>query len=73
MNEKKQTAVQWLVDKLIKGEFINSTDELVEQALEMEREQIESAYLTGLIYPNEIEPSEQAEQYFTDTYQTNER
>lgn len=40
----KQTAVEWLVDKLIKGEFINSTDELIEQAKQMEKQQIVNAY-----------------------------
>ena len=36
---EQQTAVEWLVEKLIKGEFINSTDELIEQAKQMEKEQ----------------------------------
>lgn len=64
MTDKQQTAVQWLVDKLIKGEFINSTDELVEQALEMELKQREEAYSLGEL---------NAAQYFTDTYQTDEQ
>ena len=38
------TAVEWLVEKLMKGEFINSPDELIEQAKEMEKQQIIDAY-----------------------------
>lgn len=75
MTDKQKTAVQWLIEQ-INSDCTNSTfvrPELIEKAFQMEREQIEIAYLTGLIYPNEIEPSEQAEQYFTDTYQSNER
>lgn len=72
MTEKQQTAVQWLKAQLA----VTHSPEIIEwlwaKAFQMEKEQIEIAYLTGLIYPNEIEPSEQAEQYFTDTYQSNE-
>ena len=67
MTEKQQTAVQWLIEQIM-ADKTSAWKKEMEQALEMEREQIEIAYLTGLIYPNEIEPSEQAEQYFTDTY-----
>ena len=31
-----KTAVEWLVDKIMKAEFINDTESLIEQALEME-------------------------------------
>jgi hypothetical protein len=44
MSEKQQTAVEWLVDKLLKGEFINDTDYLIEQSKEMEKEQIEKTF-----------------------------
>ena len=30
------TAVEWLVDKIMKAEFINDTDELIRQAKELE-------------------------------------
>jgi hypothetical protein len=30
------TSVEWLVDKLLKGEFINDTESLIDQAKEME-------------------------------------
>ena len=43
----QQTAVEWLVDKLIKGEFINNPDELIDQAKAMEKEHIEKAKSDG--------------------------
>ena len=41
---KQQTAVEWLVDKLMNGEFINSPNELIDQAKQMEKEQSERMY-----------------------------
>ena len=68
---KKQTAVDFLMDKL---KFIdkNAYNELYndgyDQAKAMEKEQIVDAHLTGLIHPLEIEASKQAEQYYNKTY-----
>jgi hypothetical protein len=51
----KQTAVEWLIEELrgdiIKGDFIYNgviTSELIDQAKEMEKEQIMDAYIFGL-------------------------
>lgn len=41
----KQTAVEWLVEKLMKAEFINNADELIDQAKAMEKQQIIKAYM----------------------------
>ena len=38
---KQQTAVEWLVEKLMKGDFVNNPDELIEQAKAIEKKQIE--------------------------------
>jgi hypothetical protein len=38
--KKHQSAVEWLVEKLMKGEFINTPTELIEQAKEMEKQQM---------------------------------
>lgn len=51
---KKQTAVEWLVDELTELGFIEAwSDEILkarfDQALAMEREQIEDAYCNGVI------------------------
>jgi hypothetical protein len=37
----KQTAVEWLWDKLLKAEFINDPEELLNQAKQIEKEQSE--------------------------------
>jgi hypothetical protein len=68
------TAVEWLVEKLNnKIDYIpikhwDSLREIIQQALEMEKEQIINAHLTGLVYPLEIEATKQAEQYYNDTF-----
>jgi hypothetical protein len=70
----EQSAVEWLVDKVIeyqqKGLKISKTlDKLViQQAKEMEKQQIIDAHLCGLIYPLESEASKQAEQYYNETF-----
>ena len=43
----KQTAVEWLVDQLLKGEFINDPDELIKQAKQMEKAEKAKEYLRG--------------------------
>lgn len=43
----KQNSIDWLVEKLMKGEFINNTDELIEQAKAMHKEEVEEAYFEG--------------------------
>lgn len=42
---KMITAVDWLVDQLKKGEFINDPDELVKQANELQKEQFKLFFL----------------------------
>jgi hypothetical protein len=69
----KQTAVEWLKDTIEsfgnKHEFLMSwgtLDELIEQALTMEKEQIMEAYKDGLIqHPNDFLSQEQ---YYNETY-----
>ena len=72
----QQTAVEWITERLILNEllfFITEEEQslfnkLVEQAKEMEKQQIINAHLTGLIHPLEIEATKQAEQYYNETY-----
>ena len=40
-NNKTQSAVEWLWDMLLKGEFINDPEELLYQAKEMEEQRIQ--------------------------------
>lgn len=70
MEQIKQTAVEWLADKIkwnwqdIEfGEISMST--LVEQAKQMEKEQIIKAFNEGTFYEME---KINAEQYFKETY-----
>jgi hypothetical protein len=61
--ENKQTAVQWLVEKLMKGEYINDPEYLITQAKAMEKEQIIEAYCMG-------DDNIGAEQYYNETFKS---
>jgi hypothetical protein len=77
---KQQTAVEWLAEKYNYVTWMRNRDEIsagmadewrkhyLEQAKEMEKQQIIDAHLTGLIYPLEIEATKQAEHYYNETY-----
>lgn len=67
MSDKKQTAVQWLLEQwpILESQLPTA---IINQALQMEQEQIVDAHLTGLIYTLEIEGSKQAERYYNETY-----
>ena len=63
----KQTAVEWLVEELFKQiDYIQVDPKIIEQALEMEREQIEEAYWEG----GQDVPTHgrQCEQYYNETF-----
>jgi len=47
--EKKQTAVQWLIEELTDNgiQHLDLASEIIEQAIQMEREQIEQAFDEG--------------------------
>ena len=69
MSNKQQTAVEWLMDRLphsIETQFSKQ----IEQAKEMEKQQIIDAHLTGLIHPLEMEATKQAEQYYNETFKS---
>ena len=69
--EKKQTAVEWFQEQIIK--IVNGTCELseiqiFEQAKAMEREQITEAHLQGLYCDIKMRGEAQAEQYYNQKY-----
>ena len=87
----KQTAVEWLVEKLNQCEPMYSgiqsnehkehLEKLVEQAKEMEKEQIINSHVTGIIEPLimknykglsvdeiKVEITKQAEEYYNETF-----
>jgi hypothetical protein len=70
----KQTAVEWMIDKMINkqnGTFdgfpVLSLDEIFEQAKEMEKEQIMEAYNEGNKY-NGWALKHESEKYYNETY-----
>jgi len=68
MESKKQTAVEWLLDKLkSQGLLIGEIDNLVavNQAKEMEKQQIEDTYQSASI---SLTSKMEAEQYYTKTF-----
>ena len=56
----KQTAVEWLVEQIC-GDHTEQWQKEIDQAKEMEKEQIEDAYLTG--YLEDI-PNPSSRQYY---------
>ena len=62
----KQTAVEWLVEKLDQN-FDYVADTIIEQAKQMEKEQIVEAYNIGR-NDKHNDFSREAEQYYNETY-----
>ena len=71
----KQTAVEWFAEKIGHNSLMALTEynEILEQAKEMEKEQIIDAYYQiGKDHQDMIFPIEKnAEQYYTETYESN--
>jgi hypothetical protein len=71
---KKQTAMQLAIQHYEQLSLKGSNHAYVvanflkENYLEMEKQQIIDAHLTGLIYPLEMEASKQAEHYYNETF-----
>jgi hypothetical protein len=73
----KRTAVEWLINELKTGDFDNAPISvmlgIIEKAFEMEKEQIQTAYVTGYLEdipnPSELHYYEyMGEQYYNETY-----
>jgi hypothetical protein len=67
---EKQTAVEWLVEQLFgDNEIIGCSDELLNQAKEMEKQQIEDANIYGWRQAlDESVYSLDTEQYYNETF-----
>jgi hypothetical protein len=65
----KQTAVEWLVEEMEKQLINVLTDEEIQQAKEMEKNQIVEAYNTSFLLRHE--PYSTAEKYYKQTYESN--
>ena len=71
---KQQSAVEWLFNTLAeKGYFKKLPVTEFKQAKAMEKEEIIQAHLLGLLHPIEMEATKQAEQYYNETYESNNR
>lgn len=76
----KQTAVEWLVNKIINkqnGTFegfpVLSLDEIFEQAKEMEKEQIKEAYMSALPFNLDYSDYDKySNKYYNETYKKNQ-
>jgi hypothetical protein len=63
----KQTAVEWLIDQLIPKDQHEGIMDIIEQAKEMEKEQIMDA-ANKLLYHSTGPSDTAAEQYYNETY-----
>jgi hypothetical protein len=62
------TAVEWLVEQLFPdNEFFGCSKDLLEQAKEMEKEQIIDAHNNG---KSILPPNENGEQYYNETFKS---
>jgi hypothetical protein len=74
MSDKKQSSVEWLVEKIQQANPSFKFDALIRQAIEMEKQQIEDAYEIGFAdawddarYDDEPKYAG-AEQYYNETF-----
>jgi hypothetical protein len=67
--ETKQTAVEWLVEKMSQYNFEMEVvrDKYIPEAIQMEKEQIMSAFDSGY-FNYEVLFHDNAEEYFKETY-----
>ena len=77
LNQNKMTAVEWLIEELrgahVKGDFIFNgviTSELIEQAKEMEKEQITEAHTFGYVIGGGKGDLYNPEQYYNETFKS---
>lgn len=70
MENKKQTAVEWLVSKIWKTEPLEHEKEVIEQAEAIEKEHlIESRVTAPIMFATDKESYiREAEQYYNETY-----
>ncbi len=64
MSEKQKTAVEWLCEQY----HLKQDTKIIEQAKEMEKEQISIAYKEGWNCPHGEGFPETGEQYYNETY-----
>jgi len=83
MSNNKQSSVEWLIEQMLKQAYFDGNkpltytnlDHLQEQAKAMHKEEIEDAFGVGCQVESTrlIEYHEMAEQYYNETYETNNK
>lgn len=66
-----KTAVEWLIDELYKQGISLYTPELIEQAKEMEKEQIRKSFSDGAkweLYGCDLTHEERSEEYYNEIF-----
>ena len=63
---KEQTAVEWLVEQIC-GDHTEQWQKEIEQAKEMEKEQIEEAYMVGY-YNHSVNSIMDSEEYYEQNF-----
>jgi metal-dependent hydrolase (beta-lactamase superfamily II) len=68
--EKKQTAVEWLIEKIHKDLIHKSMGQIYGQAKQMEREQMKNVYLTHCVKAERLRKlfEQQFQKYYNETY-----
>ncbi len=72
----KESAIEWLLSMLDYNEKMLGIKEIIEQAKEMEKEQIIESYCQGcfdISKDENIFPRETSEQYYNQTYKDSEQ
>jgi len=75
---KKQTAVEWLVNQIKSDQNQKALSpdewmEVIEQDIEMEKEQITNAYVFGSCYGIDLDKGLNPNNYFQETYKRGEQ
>ena len=83
MSNNKQSSVEWLIEQMLKQAYFDGNkpltytnlDHVQEQAKAMHKEEIEDAFGVGCQVESTrlIEYHEMAEQYYNETYETNNK
>ena len=74
INENKMTAVEWLVEQIIKEKGLVDLD--IQAAKEMEKEQIKKSFSDGAqweLYGSDLTYKERAEHYYNQTFKQEEQ
>lgn len=70
--EKKQTAVNWLIEQMKKPYADKHIMDILDQAKQLEKQQIKNAYVKGQSDCEIFTMESESEQYYKETYESTE-